>query len=1239
MPTATSSTLPTRVLLLDKGHYWRFDCPRFSQALPSAIGGIGGLGAALTGSARGACEDLRVNQTRGAGGAVVVTASGADATGVADRGAGGAAVVTASGSHATGVADRPTCTTVTGSTLICKCKLPNCPIPHSPSKCGNPQSLGRTTKCDRCFNDQKRRLRELRERQARLTTASSSSGGALERGADGSRGDCDIVRCNGAVSQEAHVLPRSNTCTGRGGSRDATANLASLPTSSGSELPWRTVPFARHRSPPKSHVSSPGSSAPCRYEYSGRPGLSGRRHAAHAANFYLLSQDDPDDEPHSAVAAAVGSSVEPCGKTSTVGPPQEVAAAGSDSAPEDSDDTELEEATEAEDHDDTHADLPAVIGADRASGVRHVSGATRDAASGATVGKGGHHRRRSRGHSRRSRASRRPRRSRNRRGSDSSDSSTSAGDTCSRDAGLGVGALPPVMAVRGHDGAGADGGGSGGNATTSVGGGGGSIGDAGRLVAAVVGAGLEISGHVGVVADGACGRGVSPIVGGALAATINGNGGGDGGAGGGGDNGGAPVVVDVSSGAGAGAGAPVSHGADAAPVGGIPDGRGGGANSDRNGGGVDGAPIAHTGGGGDDGGDDGDDDGRGGGANGDGAGGGLDGAPVAHTGGGGHDGGDDGDDDGVDDAASPLGWDGDPIEGQGPYAYFQNVPSVDARSSQVGTLAKLPSSCIEHMRTVLNSAGLHATGGHADSLGALRFIQILPRLLLYRPLCHKRKHADIICGRLVQAVAHDWRPLEDQMRRDEAERRTPVPSGPLSEAQKVERARQKLTQGQFSRAVSLLERSASGRPTEAALAKIRLLFPREQRTDDNFVLPANSCLPNVSPKAFAVAIRTTKAGTDADLTGFRTDWLRQITPPASAYSDDTEDSEEDDPLYGLRVFCVTMASGTLDLPQFVYDDLTCARLVAPAKPDGSPRPICIGGCFRRAGCKSLVNAAGPALRAYFEPRGQFGCGTKSASEKLHLRRALRQQLRPRRTVIISDARNGFNSISRDAIAAGLAALPPSLLWIRHMFDRFYGGVPVMYFAMQGSGDMREVDMERGSGQGDGASMIYFAAGMDAALQELRHEFPDSGVAAYVDDVTADAEGRTPTSDTCPPFSPGALSMPTSVALIVRWNIISRSMTDLQQRFDKCALFCALFHPGMPLHEFGPIKVVPMVKVMGCPVGRDDAITDAVVRSPSPLPFVNGILRACRISRIWRYFNVRVRVKACSNTFSAPSPPP
>ena len=131
-----------------------------------------------------------------------------------------------------------------------------------------------------------------------------------------------------------------------------------------------------------------------------------------------------------------------------------------------------------------------------------------------------------------------------------------------------------------------------------------------------------------------------------------------------------------------------------------------------------------------------------------------------------------------------------------------------------------------------------------------------------------------------------------------------------------------------------------------------------------------------------------------------------------------------------------------------------ARLVAVPKPNGKPRPICIGESLRRFALGTLRFKLKPRFQALSEPN-QFGLsldGTTLAVNEL----AAYLENNPESIMLVLDFKNAFNSVYRRQIRAALRDKMASLLPV---FDGFYShDTHVACWAM---GGWQPVPMQRG----------------------------------------------------------------------------------------------------------------------------------------------------------------------------------
>jgi hypothetical protein len=126
------------------------------------------------------------------------------------------------------------------------------------------------------------------------------------------------------------------------------------------------------------------------------------------------------------------------------------------------------------------------------------------------------------------------------------------------------------------------------------------------------------------------------------------------------------------------------------------------------------------------------------------------------------------------------------------------------------------------------------------------------------------------------------------------------------------------------------------------------------------------CLESIRPRQNHAICKTSR-GTAQTTNDWHSHLNKQINVSPS--------STDEDPLFGLRSFCVFFAAGTLPIPTLGYTKLASSKLVALPNPD-SNKPMSIGimDVFHRLGMTSLLKADSRLLANYFGELGEFGNG-------------------------------------------------------------------------------------------------------------------------------------------------------------------------------------------------------------------------------------------------------------------------
>ena len=170
-------------------------------------------------------------------------------------------------------------------------------------------------------------------------------------------------------------------------------------------------------------------------------------------------------------------------------------------------------------------------------------------------------------------------------------------------------------------------------------------------------------------------------------------------------------------------------------------------------------------------------------------------------------------------------------------------------------------------------------------------------------------------------------------------------------------------------------------------------------------------------------------------------------------------------------------------------------LTKPDDPDGI-RPIAVSLCFRRIiGKTHMVNVA---MRAadHLQPL-QFGVAVKSGTESVAYLIRHFMEADNEFTVWSHDAKNAFNSISRDAIRNALLLYFPDQV---PFFDLCYQLVGKLRVYRSDAKSYYWIDSAEGTQQGDPLGPFYFAIAFHPILLLLKNSFPEVLVMAFIDDV-------------------------------------------------------------------------------------------------------------------------------------------
>ena len=426
-------------------------------------------------------------------------------------------------------------------------------------------------------------------------------------------------------------------------------------------------------------------------------------------------------------------------------------------------------------------------------------------------------------------------------------------------------------------------------------------------------------------------------------------------------------------------------------------------------------------------------------------------------------------------------------------------------------------------------------------------------------------------------------------------------SNPDKEAARVHMVETKCGIGEISKAH---QAALPSDPYAGPVEGLQDLHPPPSGRPPMIAPPPPASDPTVHPLNFHRSLCEVSRGTAQTADGWLTDHLKSINVKPT--------EEVPDPLYGIREFAISFASGALPVSQEVYTLLAGAKLVALAKPDSDkPRPVGVTGVLHRLGMGALLRDYADILATYFGDQKEFGTGIPGVTQILSWGFKLAAEKHPAGVMFWADISNGFNAMERESIAQGLADMPDELQWLRRSFHKFYANDVTLYFSR--AGEVHEIVSMIGSMQGDPASGIWFNAGLMRAFNKLRAEFPEVFLAKYFDDVNGfilpSADGTTPLcllseeralsfpGAYAPADGPQPESVPMARAVCARWKYIAKTMCglDIKKKWGVASVDTALDQADYGDVQTGGLPVVDGLVVAGVPVGPEEFVRSSILK--------------------------------------------
>ena len=351
-------------------------------------------------------------------------------------------------------------------------------------------------------------------------------------------------------------------------------------------------------------------------------------------------------------------------------------------------------------------------------------------------------------------------------------------------------------------------------------------------------------------------------------------------------------------------------------------------------------------------------------------------------------------------------------------------------------------------------------------------------------------------------------------------------------------------------------------PTKDTIQKLRAKHPPASVSVE--AVPV-SCPPlQISTTTLRSVLRSAPRGSSPGCDGWRFEHFRVLL-------------QDDEAMELLARICNLFLAGMI--PAEVALSFAGARLIALRKNQYDVRPIAVGSVFRRLVAKVACNVLKADMSAFFAPF-QFRVATPGGTE--HLTRLLQLTLaqHPDWIILKTDAKNAFNSISRQAFLEGVAEHFPSLY---HFVASCYLNSPSLCLLTPDGVDC--IQSSEGVQQGDPLGPFLFSLALHPCLKMAAEKCEQGFVVSYLDDAMVAG----PKTD-----------------ILAAYDCLQQEMKaiGLHIRPDKCEALSMIPVPDWSL----PIPfTTDGMQVLGCPVGSDLFVQRQCVKfTQNRLPFLKKL---------------------------------
>ena len=363
--------------------------------------------------------------------------------------------------------------------------------------------------------------------------------------------------------------------------------------------------------------------------------------------------------------------------------------------------------------------------------------------------------------------------------------------------------------------------------------------------------------------------------------------------------------------------------------------------------------------------------------------------------------------------------------------------------------------------------------------------------------------------------------------------------------------------GELSRASRVLTSQGFAPATDDTVAQLLSKHPHRMisshRPEETSKVESDSVNPiSLKKEAFFNAIRKAPRGSGAGPSGWRYEHLNTLL-------------ENDLTCELLYLVCSLIAGGKV--PNSVLPLLTASRLIALPKANDDVRPIAIGEVIRRATAKAICSQMNSSFASYFKPI-QHGIATPGGAELLVHHLSFLMENNPGLSVLCTDVKNAFNSVSRDSILSQVMKVFPEIYHhVRQMYDS-----PSTLIYVKGK-DIVKLQSEEGVHQGDPLGPVLFSIALQPIIASVQDRHQDTTMLAYLDDVYV-------------------VGLPESSISV--FDDVKGSLKDvgLTIRDEKCKLY----YPDAPEHFATTVPITRVgVHVLGTPIGAPSYIQSSCTR--------------------------------------------